>query len=440
MEWPQWNHLPVSAQRVALIYAMALLLMVFTFHSLKTLTAIQDVKESSSKIMETSNIISGVTGPSLAVATAESETTTKTTTPTHTPRINLDNVAVVIHTGKQVIEKRMPVQMNTFLKDFKNLLLVADYDGEFMGHHVHNVLDGLYEKTKARLGNSEGGNVSKTSRGDEGKGWDGDAHKFIPGFKLAYEKFPDVDWYILIDDDVYLYSKVMEPIMKQLKKMDPSQNHYLGRAFTISKGACGETNPPPFGHGGTGIYVSKGAMQQFLKVADKCIMKYANCWAGDVRMSLCFRDAGIKLGQKGNLDALHNDPPVRDFSYDMNPCSEPSAFHHLTPTEIQTFHNMSLEGPVTMAQVYHKFKGVNVADTFQTEIDITGHFYHHSQKQTYVECQKQCVNDPKCAAWVAEDNKKCWLKQAPGGTKARKGWIGGQIGQRYQCIKSAAKQ
>ncbi|KAJ3019605.1 UNVERIFIED_CONTAM: hypothetical protein HDU68_010592 [Siphonaria sp. JEL0065] len=343
---------------------------------------------------------------------------------------HLDNVAIVIHTGKQVIDKRMPMQMYTFLKEFKNLLIVADYEGEFMGEPVVDVLDGLYDKTIERIAIAEGLKASRDSKVSGGSGWGGDGYKFIPGLQLVHEKFPDVDWYILIDDDVYLF---LDPIMKQLSKLNPNDTHYLGKPYGMPVGACGETNPPPFAHGGTGIFVSKAAMKKFLKVADNCIVSYEGCYLGDVRTSLCFRDANIRLGENGNLNGMYSDQPNQDFNFDMDACEEPTAFHHLTAEQVQIFHRMNQKGSVTMADIYSKFKGPNITDIIRTDVDILGPLIYIHSNQNFVECQKQCVNDPKCVAWVGEDNNKCWLKKAPGKFEPRKGWVGGQVGERYQC-------
>ncbi|KAI9328640.1 hypothetical protein BDR26DRAFT_873776 [Obelidium mucronatum] len=228
----------------------------------------------------------------------------------------------------------------------------------------------------------------------------------------------------------------MGPLLKQLERFNPSEVHYLGLPFGVPKGACGETNPPKFGHSGTGIYLSKAAMKVLGKVGDGCVLKYQDCWGGDVTLSLCLRDAGVKLSEpKSNLNGLYGDPPLGDFNYDMDACNEPSAFCHLTKEQIQMFQSLRQQPErVTMGDIYQKFKGgFNLTDFVQPNVDISGTFYHHNKNQNYIDCQKQCINDPKCVAWVGEANKVCWLKKAPGKVKSRNGWAGGHIGNRYRC-------
>ena len=38
-------------------------------------------------------------------------------------------------------------------------------------------------------------------------GWKFDAHKNLPGWVLLYEKYPEAEWYVMIDDDTYLFPR-----------------------------------------------------------------------------------------------------------------------------------------------------------------------------------------------------------------------------------------
>ncbi|KAJ3218900.1 hypothetical protein HDU67_003539 [Dinochytrium kinnereticum] len=62
---------------------------------------------------------------------------------------------------------------------------------------------------------------------NESRGWKLDAHKNLPAFRLLHNRYPKADWYIMIDDDTYLF---VENVHAMLSKMDPSHPWYLGAA------------------------------------------------------------------------------------------------------------------------------------------------------------------------------------------------------------------
>jgi hypothetical protein len=130
------------------------------------------------------------------------------------------------------------------------------------------------------------------------KGWKLDAKKNIPGFRVLYEKFPDVDWYVMIDDDTYMF---MDNVLEKLNKLDPNEMHYLGAPtnFIGCDGIKKWGDSIYFAHGGSGIVISRGAMLKMIPIIDSCIEKYDSCWAGDIRTSLCLRDVGIFVKNAG---------------------------------------------------------------------------------------------------------------------------------------------
>ncbi|KAL1893338.1 hypothetical protein Sste5346_006516 [Sporothrix stenoceras] len=82
-------------------------------------------------------------------------------------------------------------------------------------------------------------------------GWELDAMKFISSLELAYHTFPDKKWYILADDDTYL---VRPALRKFLGQFHSDCEHYLGNAVGGWEGR--------FGHGGSSIMLSQGAMRR----------------------------------------------------------------------------------------------------------------------------------------------------------------------------------
>jgi hypothetical protein len=56
-------------------------------------------------------------------------------------------------------------------------------------------------------------------------GWKTDAHKNLPGFRLLNQKFPTAKWYIMIDDDTYLFKHNLAHF---LADFDHTEGHYFG--------------------------------------------------------------------------------------------------------------------------------------------------------------------------------------------------------------------
>jgi Fringe-like len=235
------------------------------------------------------------------------------------PDKNWDRFAFALKTGKDVALKRTPIQLMTFLKPVNNIILigeepnvfVADYPmidvvsatlkGPEIGHG--NLISYVLVKAPKMQHDSSQGHLLKRALEEvtvdqDSKGWKLDAKKNIPGFRLLYEKFPDADWYVMIDDDTYMF---MDNVLNRLKKLNPNDPHYVGAPsnFIGCDGITKWGDSIYFAHGGSGIIISRGAMLKMIPLVDGCIEKYDSCWAGDIRTSLCLRDAGIFVENGG---------------------------------------------------------------------------------------------------------------------------------------------
>ncbi|KAJ3210679.1 hypothetical protein HDU82_007574 [Entophlyctis luteolus] len=139
--------------------------------------------------------------------------------------------AVCLKSGADTLHVRVPMQLATFLRAIPNLLIISDASDEIEGHVVHDVVTGLYDRVRARLGllpiPTKTVNASKKAKASENTaGWRADAHKNIPGFELLYETFPDASWYFMIDDDTYVDFKNLADLVKTL---DPDVPYFTGR-------------------------------------------------------------------------------------------------------------------------------------------------------------------------------------------------------------------
>ncbi|KAJ3353889.1 hypothetical protein GGF32_002747 [Allomyces javanicus] len=275
-----------------------------------------------------------------------------------------DDYVVAIHSGVGTAAERVPVQLSTFLQGVRHIVLLGDTnDVEIAGIQMVDVVRGgqyirdaedRIRHKEANLGKRSVSNpdepvpatnaTSKLAKRDDARlrehvpnqnsdGWRGDAHKFIPGALAMYDQYPNAKWYLILDDDTYMFMENLHLILDQL---DGDQVYYFGKYYPSGGCPGGVVWPdgPVFAHGGGGIVMSRAALTQMLSVADSCMVKYRDCFAGDIRLAQCMRDAGIKFHATVAPDLFHNVAPhVANFGgYDQGTaCRRVVSFHHLTP-------------------------------------------------------------------------------------------------------------
>ncbi|KAJ1535282.1 hypothetical protein HK096_002782, partial [Nowakowskiella sp. JEL0078] len=374
--------------------------------------------------------------------------------------LQIDHIAIALKTGSEVGVERVPIQLLTFLQDIKNIILIGDEHGYTIGPNVvHDVVSGLYEDLdiksaiKARMVFEDPENFNMTDYPEfeimkDITGWQRDAHKNLPAFKLLYEKFPKARWYLMIDDDTYVY---FDTLLARLDEFDWSYPLYLGNknVFRGCDGVKEFGDGPNFAHGGSGIIISQEAIKQLVKPTqfNECIARYRDCWAGDVRTSLCLRDSGIFLE---TLEGVQNKPITYNEVWDK-PCDNPTTFHRLNSSNIQQLFSKTPYKSATNADVFNGIvkpkipEGSLLFRDFLQDIDWPdSHPYHsikltkkgseeqsqdHAEKNTEVReivvksnldfaeyCKNICrfEEKKKCITWVW-DGKSCWLKDGFGG-------------------------
>ncbi|KAJ3278619.1 hypothetical protein HK104_002168 [Borealophlyctis nickersoniae] len=268
------------------------------------------------------------------------------------------------------------------------------------------------------------------------QGWRADAHKNLPGFRELWKRFPNAEWYMMIDDDSYVFLDNLEHF---LKTYDPNQPHYLG-SKTLFIGCDGIKKfgtGPYFAHGGSGIILSRAAMKVLISGLDACIEKYRTCWAGDVRTALCLRDHGILLEYPGGF---HRDPPNDRFHFPKNPCDRPLTFHHLLVKQLQKLYDLETsvrnqrngDGHVKFADIFADWhKGLPEGGKPGT--DRPRGDYEHMPTATAQDCESLCTASPKCMSFTF-DGAMCWLKHSIPPADAKEGVTSGVMTSRYKCL------
>ncbi|KAJ3016416.1 UNVERIFIED_CONTAM: hypothetical protein HDU68_012227 [Siphonaria sp. JEL0065] len=191
--------------------------------------------------------------------------------------------------------------MLTFMSRVKNFLLIGSNGNLVLGQHwtIHDVVtDSLHTVSGFSNTSDIDAQVLKIAKHPDIKnpdgsivpniqssGWKNDANKNLPGLKKLYETYPDANWFMMIDDDTYVF---VDNLVDYLSTLDPQTPYYIGRAnsFVGCAGIVNHGDGPEFAHGGSGYVVSKKAMSMLLDGYNACIEKHSSCWAGDIRVAL----------------------------------------------------------------------------------------------------------------------------------------------------------
>lgn len=139
----------------------------------------------------------------------------------------------------------------------------------------------LDPRTDALLVFSDATDPALPSVGVKGTGstWAGAQDRYFPALSFLHRAFPNASWYVLVDDDTFL---VPRNLRAALARRDAGEAWYLGRTMFVKQDATKENNttekkkeekgedeasqPPPlvpFGHGGSGVCLSRRLMSQF---------------------------------------------------------------------------------------------------------------------------------------------------------------------------------
>ncbi|KAJ3372263.1 hypothetical protein GGF31_002121 [Allomyces arbusculus] len=434
-----------------------------------------------------------------------------------------DGYVVAIHSGVGTAAERVPVQLSTFLQGVRHIVLLGDTnDVEIAGIQMVDVVRGgqYIRDAEDRMRHKEAANnlgkrsvpnpehddpapaANATSKhlakrddarlrehvpNQNSDGWRGDAHKFIPGALAMYDRYPNAKWYLILDDDTYMFMENLHVILDQL---DGDQVYYFGKYYP-SGGCPGGTvwpDGPVFAHGGGGIVMSRAALTQMLGVADSCIVKYRDCFAGDIRLAQCMRDAGIQFHATVAPDLFHNVAPhVANFGgYEQGTaCRRVVSFHHLTPHAMMRLyaadrdaHRAAIDrvkagqGPADVpkhwvprtaegkarqgalqAHAPHIdslpstfYAPVTQADVFRRIVEADmGEFDYQVRRHAPAgkkitpcrmpsEGRAACEADPTCASWdYSPLDQACYLSEGVRKAEPALGFSSGVIKGRYRC-------
>lgn len=255
----------------------------------------------------------------------------------------MHDVAIVVKTGHEVSSKRLhslrEAGWMSVGRRVPNLLVVSDTNGPGLvgmkeyGRELLIASDAAAAAVERTVNFSVAANSSVDSKSIQdtivarprpkkwfsSRGWKGDKDKNLPAFHLLRTLYPGKKWYIMLDDDTYIFLDNFARFTRDHSSPEEvSTPFYTGKVFLIAScsewGSHGEnliTKDGPtatFAHGGSGIVLNGAAMDAMYTSIPDCIRSYSTCWAGDIQVALCLRRAGVVPRKYGKSFERHFTP------------------------------------------------------------------------------------------------------------------------------------
>ncbi|KAF3932301.1 hypothetical protein ABW19_dt0206263 [Dactylella cylindrospora] len=374
-----------------------------------------------------------------------------------------DDSLLMIKTGASVLWQRLPIHM-TRLKEIyaPNQVIYSDLEETIQGHRVIDILANVSSKLSSsdefkpyheqKKLHAEG--VSLADAHIEG-GWTLDKYKWLPMFQHAYLNYPDMKWYIFYEADSFLFWNALNRWL--ITNFDSNEEWYMGSRNLLS-GTL-------FGHGGSGIVVSNGAMKKVfggegLNLDDFDDQALSVC-CGDGLLGQIFEKKGVKMWSEKH--ARFQGEQTWGIRYSQKEWCEPIfTLHHLKPMEVSMLHEwektLDPSQPILYRDLYERFvhreisdrkKGWdNLSEDKKFKIsEVVKEYYENSEvakddkgvPKPEDACKMKCRDWKDCMQWEVT-GKECKLNgrirlgQKKGG--ATSGWMGQRINSlRYmkQC-------
>lgn len=247
-----------------------------------------------------------------------------------------ERVAFVIRTGDNVADSRVPGQMVTWVNELprENVVYVSDADRnqtkavEFEGYGAS--VPPIHDAVSPYAVPDDKDSLPTAAA------WDKDFLKHLGAFDLLYKQVPDAQWYVMADDDTFVFlSQLKKLITKQLHGKKGGK-HIFALCYPLTGDTphamkCGKYPPQPgpyYPAGGGGMILTRAAMLALKDQLPKCYSKYSNCWAGDRRLGACLWDAHVSCPRNAGWSS-------RDIQQELENSAMPlTTLHHVKPRQM----------------------------------------------------------------------------------------------------------
>jgi hypothetical protein len=324
----------------------------------------------------------------------------------------IDDLAIILKTGSTEIYEKLPIHLITTFKCVQDHLVYSDAPQDFAGEPVRDALALVSKEALAELKDLEqhkllhehmrlGGDASDL-RGDKSRHLD--KWKFLPMISDAYFTFGDrKKRYFFVEADTYVS---LHNLLPWLSKLDHKESIFAGAQVMI-----GQTE---FGHGGSGVLLSAGAV----KAMSTTYRDNQKHWEGIVAEECC--------GDKVIADVLKAaDPPVRllrsfpmiqgetlsslDWS-ETHWCRPAVTWHHVDATGIDKLWQFDhvwrakygASKPILFKDYYAAFiqpRLVAANGSLENWDNLSGEPAPAGKKDS-VACQSHCEETESCVQWA----------------------------------------
>ncbi|TVY39000.1 hypothetical protein LOCC1_G006871 [Lachnellula occidentalis] len=331
-----------------------------------------------------------------------------------------ENVVVSIKTGASEAVQKIPALMQSSLRCAKNTFIFSDLEQDIGEYHLYDALDTVpaslvdtnvdfefYKKqrelwqTKHNIDSLKDAKNPKNPA-EKSPAWILDKYKFIHILEKTWALKPDMDWYILIDADTYI---VWSNMLLWLEGLDPKKKSYFGSEVNIGG--------VRFAHGGSGIVLSKGLMQELLVshngTAARWDARTTEHCCGDLVLSMALIEYGIELQDVWPLMSGER-PSTMPFG-PATPeywCRPALSFHHLTPVDMKEFAQFEKSrldklGAWTHMELFNDFVTGSLLDSRENWDNVasdTGEFGKtggvKSDAISFEDCAQACEANQDC--------------------------------------------
>lgn len=321
-----------------------------------------------------------------------------------------EKVFLMMKEGATVLWQRIPTHLFTTFTKVPYFSIYADAPASIGGYEVIDILANLSRKTlqfqdfklyktltKMRSFNV---GIDPSELNLQG-GWDLDKYKNIPMLAHALKVAPtSVEWFVFMDGDTYLF---MDNLMNYLQSLDSSEPLYLGSlAFFNNK---------PFAHGGSGVAISRAALEKSLGLHPEWVEELevitSNTCCGDYMVANMLERANISLSdgpRKNNVGKMFQGQPQWNLAAGPGSwCQKVVSFHHLSSYEVETLWEYErLLGPekrshITYGDIYRDFVAPHIEEYMEE---------WNSMASTYVYSEANDLEDARKKAEEEEEKKK----------------------------------
>jgi len=172
----------------------------------------------------------------------------------------LNNVVFAILTSPSFLDTRIPALMTSWVRKVPTAVFVSDHneslDSRFPLPVIHVALP-------------------------PGERFGLGVYKDLPGIAGVYDRFPNIEWLFMCDDDTFVIPSNLARLLKPLSHTDP---HYIGYFFLNGI----------FAYGGSGFLLSRATLDVLRGNISDCINSpeyIKRHHAGDIRVGWCIRQS-----------------------------------------------------------------------------------------------------------------------------------------------------